>query len=125
MLDRFLFRAWDESNKNMEYIDDLFWFEEHGVHDGSGNGDNGKYVLMRCTDLRDKNSKLVYDGDIFQLEDRLVYVYWLDKNAQFDSKFIKDYGDIRIENFKGFAPRDFQYYPVIGNIHENPELLIL
>ena len=36
------FRAWDKRHNSMEYINDLYWFEENGIHDF--NDDN--YIFM-------------------------------------------------------------------------------
>ena len=38
------FRAWDKRNKEMEQCHDLYWFEENGVHDSSGEGHNSSLV---------------------------------------------------------------------------------
>ena len=66
MNDRLKFRAWDRinnkwlSNKNCieigtGYLTDFFDVEQ---------AFNRRYVLMQCTGLKDKNSKLIYEGDV-------------------------------------------------------------
>ena len=47
------FRAWDKHHNSMEYINDLYWFEENGIHDF--NDDN--YIFMQNTGLKDKNGQ--------------------------------------------------------------------
>ena len=89
--------------------------------------------LIQCSGLKDKNGKLIYEGDIvqttFENNSKIIFsVVWNDKTALFNGKIIKREG---INNY--FMPnRDYLYYllgdkedevEVIGNIYENPELL--
>lgn len=80
-------------------------------------------TVGQFTGLLDKNGTKIFEGDIVKLDDRLCQVTWLDGNAQFDLRFIRYFGDIRIINFKGCEMRELYRYEVIGNIHDNPELL--
>lgn len=80
-------------------------------------------TVGQFTGLYDRNGTKIFEGDIVKLDDRLCQVTWLDGNAQFDLRFIRDFGDIRIINFKGCEMRELYRYEVIGNIYDNPELL--
>lgn len=80
--------------------------------------------LIQCTGLKDKNGKLIYEGDIvkfnFDTDEIRAVVSWDDKELigfylnttdYFKDKYVTDYD---------FYKND---YEVIGNIYENPELL--
>ena len=80
-------------------------------------------TVGQYTGLTDKNGKKIFEGDIINTPDRLVKVVWFAGNAQFDLHFVRYVDDITITNFKGIHMRDLKEYEVIGNIHDNPELL--
>ena len=80
-------------------------------------------TVGQYTGLTDKNGKKIFDGDIIDTPDRLIKVVWFTGNAQFDINFIRYANDIIITNFKGIHMRDLKEYEIIGNIHDNPELL--
>ena len=80
-------------------------------------------TICQYTGLTDKNGRKIWENDIIQLEDRICHIYWLDKNAQFDCKFIKHNKVIVITNFRGVEPLEYENYEVFGNIFDNPELL--
>ena len=66
------FRAWDKRHKEMTYITDLYWFEEEGVHDGSGDGHYTNYELMLFSGVSDINDTDIYEGDILKVPVRRV-----------------------------------------------------
>lgn len=74
-------------------------------------------TLMQCTSLKDKNGKLIYEGDIveYNFEDigkQKAVVYWNEKYAGFMLKPLNDFQFTEIT--KG---------EIIGNIYENADLL--
>ena len=112
MNDRFRFRAWDKTNNIMinEIGDGWFRLNFKNVCESD------EFILEQCTGLKDKNGKLIYEGDIVkvtQLSTNLPVVYY-QKFAMFEL--------ISNKYLVGLHGSD-ENLEVIGNIHENPELL--
>lgn len=107
--------------------------KEYRIYSGYAETDCGDYypdcdnidpkTVGEYTGLTDKNGKKIFEGDIIDTPDRLVKVVWFEGNAQFDLHFIRYKDDVTTTNFKGIHMRDLKEYEVIGNIHDNPELL--
>lgn len=90
----------EEEISENSYCDDYEWYSiEFGKKE-------------QCTGLRDKNGKLIYEGDIIRVEDNTCKVEWEEENARYN---VSGYGEI--------AYLTYNEIEVIGNIHENPELL--
>ena len=123
-------RAWDGVKlhySKIEFFDDSVNFRfEHFAVDGV------KPVLERCTGLYDKNGKEAYEGDI----------YTACGNGLYEIRFISGSfcgGLLGEWGWHGFAPLGwesqdadedlyvsidfFKFMEIIGNIHDNPELL--
>ena len=113
----------------------LDWVEGTGVfNDGTNTwlsanesnkpiacGLNHKIVLPETvgqfTGLTDKNGKKIFEGDIVRNGDYTMIVVWYDFHAAFMLAFRVD-GDY----FEAISNSHI-YLEVIGNIHDNPELL--
>jgi len=118
MNDRFKFRARHDKSGKWYY----FTFDSL-IGDGGGDVsvDENAYgvslsdcsIKNQCTGLKDKNGKLIFEGDIV----RIGVEKYLVESLQdfFESKGLKEgeFGeDWSCDNFE-----------IIGNIYENPELL--
>jgi uncharacterized phage protein (TIGR01671 family) len=137
------FRAWDIDNKEFVYIS--------GTTDGEIWIDNGiSTVIMpehkgpyeQYTGLKDKKGKKIYEGDICRLiysEIRDGRKRWKKVNedierVEFEDGYFKfsntdQYGigsELSFSDYGEWSTADGSYKyeaEVIGNIHENPELL--
>ena len=85
--------------------------------------DGQELAIMQYTGLKDKNGIEIYEGDILKLDlihhpcgikepikdSEISAVYWDNIEMRFRNKF----------NYAG----NFKYAEIIGNIHQNPELI--
>lgn len=78
--------------------------------------------LIQCTGLKDKNGKLIYEGDILRntLTNKYASVAWHNTGAGY--VWSKTIPNSYLYEFWALF-RVFGKYEVIGNIYENPELL--
>lgn len=114
MSDRFLFRAWDNINDQWLKIPIFFLDIHNGWLTGFGNNEKAignRYTLEQCTGLKDKNGKLIYEGDIVDNGCACSFVIFKDCAFRFS------YNE---QVIGGWVSDELE---VIGNIHENKELL--
>ena len=135
------FRAWDNLEKTylneediaIDNLSNIFIFERYDKNDSDlwytrllPDLDNKRHVIEQYTGLKDKNGTEIYEGDIVQYYPRhngVPYrVYWADESAKF---LIGRKGVIGQELYSIMYNLDTGRIAleVIGNIHENPELL--
>lgn len=124
MNERLMFRIWDKQqkkylkNKGFDYIDYAITTTGDLILIASENSDychmyldKDKCVIEQCTGLRDKNGKLIYEGDIVKKGSSIAEVYW---DAPCYTIRKKDGSICWLWT---------NLSEVVGNIHENPELL--
>jgi uncharacterized phage protein (TIGR01671 family) len=115
------FRAWDKVNKIMTYnsINAINFDGEILLNDGKFHDINKTdYILMQYTNLKDKNGKEIYEGDIVFSESNQYYkqdeIVWDCYDMGWDIGK-KDCWKLR-------SPMSSKT-EIIGNIYENPELM--
>jgi uncharacterized phage protein (TIGR01671 family) len=164
MNDRFKFRVWDKKNKKMirnnyslEIEGDSSWKISYGdVFDNIGfckKVDSLLFrdgILMQSTGLKDKNGKLIYEGDILHKVSQKgegymcgdgvdIYHTIVFSKVSITNECFEDYIGFWAVHLRAFIEKDFEedaisirYLTdkescnpsvVIGNIYENPELL--
>ena len=72
-------------------------------------------TIGQCTGLRDKNGTLIFEGDIFKTADIIAVVEW-EKEGRFLGFTIN--GERKIVYINRVP-----LVEIVGNIHDNPELL--
>lgn len=81
-------------------------------------------ILMQSTGLRDKNDKEIFEGDILacKTDDEVINlnVFWDEEHAlfMFESKKYNEQ-----EPLAELVENNTYPFEIIGNVHENPELL--
>ena len=122
MQDRFKYRIWLKDTNKMYNVCSLHIGTNKAIISSRrGNVSiyiNKNNILMQSTGLKDKNGKLIYEGDrvYIDCEDETAVIKWSDDLARFT---------IHFEDEAVFADFDNYYskeLEVIGNIYENPEL---
>lgn len=115
------FRAWDKLRKRISVVDRIY-FDTEGVQ---LRDDGGLYwrhfrevILMQSTGLFDKNGKEIFEGDIIGQKDGLLngVVLYRSDLAMWTVDLI------RYNNFERLC-NVASSREIIGNIHENKDIL--
>ena len=70
-------------------------------------------TLGQFTGLTDKNGKKIFEGDIVKYENKIYEIMYLEKYARFAPS----------NEHSVFMVCAFNHLEVVGNVHDNPELL--
>lgn len=117
--DRFKFRVWDIEFQKYYPASDFC------VEDLQDSGD--EIIVEQCTGLRDKNGRLIYEGDICLLYGRKYEIRW--KVGGFGTRDYPPCADTDGYIFSDTVPftnrlylrEDLKEIEVVGTIHDNPD----
>ena len=117
------FRAWDKTDKEMYLVDEINF--NRGEFESIGDGITflrgaDKVELMQSTGLHDKNGKEVFVGDIIKCTRGCPHEVYLEK--EYGGTYVGGMPAIYLKGIReGYAWTGAE--EIIGNIHENPEML--
>ena len=118
-MNRFKFRVWKQDNYGYNIKNEFVKQKPHYEYFELNN--NVLFmktdIIEQCTGLKDKNDKFIYENDLIKISgfDRIFQVVWLEEPACWGLKHQKDTSALCF--VQGVEKE------IIGNIHENPELL--
>lgn len=119
------FRAWDIVRNR--YYQDVQNVYDENIGDNFQNVlDDEDLVVEQYTGIKDKNDVEIYEGDIVEVKSHLYKdIIGIVKFWEFNSSFvvIKNSKEFNMPTNLSATMDGFASYEVIGNIHENPELL--
>lgn len=137
------FRVWDNQEKvylnkkdiAIDNLGNIFVFEACDENDADlwhvrilSDPDNERYIIEENTGLTDTNGKDIYAEDIVEvkhsdwIEPTIHVVKWCG-DEKYPAFNLKPELDETVNNLALAAQSDFFSIKVVGNIHENPELM--
>ena len=107
--DRFKFRVWDKENK--EYLQEGALLDSR-TGNVAGYFDGDIFTIEQCTGLRDRNGKLIYEGDV------VLFVGKVNLAVQYTPNEWEMAGDdVNVPLTENTA----RFVKIVGNIHEVKE----
>ncbi|MCY8025688.1 YopX family protein [Bacillus sonorensis] len=107
---------WDDEGISLTIKNDGSWFLWHYADGCVVSSDDKDAVLMWGTGVKDKNSRLIYDRDVYHQGDLNILHVVEFKGGSFAGKQISSSSYTGLEYWK-------DRIEVIGDVYRNPELL--
>jgi len=105
------FRAWDKAEGSWRYFDATYGMTHRGRFNRHHPLSNKFGDIMQYTGLKDKNGVEIYEGDIMTSN---TVVRWNNRGCCFE---------VTGRDFTATVDYASRCYEIIGNIHQNPELI--
>ena len=132
------FRAWDKVKRSIILVSEIVYSSDlsyinrvtldgrdHKMLYGSETRQEDDVVLMQSTGLYDKHGVEIFEGDIVNINhtfrNSMTGSGTLTLNKNFEVIFIN--GMFTRDGSSMGLGKDLKYLTVIGNVHQNPELL--
>ena len=112
------FRAWDINELKMIDADSFYFSDEFEPFVDSVRSAQKQFEIMQFIDLKDKNGIEVYEGDIIK-SGYTDYLYVI----CFEGRYVGNAISTPQTHISDVSKITMNYYDVVGNIYENPELL--
>tara|TARA_R100001143_G_scaffold61969_1_gene64032 strand:+ start:3158 stop:3547 length:390 start_codon:yes stop_codon:yes gene_type:complete len=127
MSDRYLMKFWHKELKS--FVE----FDNEGLYINYNNGQiytrsgslnvTDHYIRVQCTGLKDRNGKLIYEGDVVKICWRVepaIYVVEMMQRGQSGFPMWQFSNPLNSRFYSGSGGCDVE---IIGNIHQHPELV--